>query len=253
MTKPCELSALEARRLIGQKKLSPVELMDSCLDQIEATNKTFNSVCAMDEKAAKKQAKAAEKAVMSGDALGILHGLPVGIKDLHAVQGLRSTVGISDLQRQHPQGRRQYGCQCARRWGIGVCDDQRCREFGAGANTRNRVYGPTGNAFQSHSDGCGFFGWRGGGAGAQSNAAGDWIRLRRLIAYAGRVCRRRRLSPSVGLVPSPDKVAGLIPWGVTGPMGRTVDDAYLLFRAQLDCDERDPFSSTIPMTSGCVE
>jgi len=50
--------------------------------------------------------------------------------------------------------------------------------------------------------------------------------------------------PSPGIVPSVDRAASLIPFGVTGPMGRTVEDAHLLLRAQLGEDKRDPFSSS---------
>lgn len=79
MTQPCDLTAVAARRLIGSKKLSPVELMDSCLKRISATNKVANAIVAMDEGLARKQATAAEAQVMRGDALGLLHGLPTAI------------------------------------------------------------------------------------------------------------------------------------------------------------------------------
>ncbi len=62
--------------------------------------------------------------------------------------------------------------------------------------------------------------------------------LRTPAAFCGIVGFR----PSVGVVPSPDRAAGLIPWGVNGPMGRTVTDAYLLLRAQVDAHNNDPFS-----------
>ena len=58
MTDACDLSAVEARRLIGRKQLSPVELLESCLARIEATNKAVNAIVAMDADAARKQAKA---------------------------------------------------------------------------------------------------------------------------------------------------------------------------------------------------
>ena len=93
MSNPCDLSAVEARRLIGAKKLSPVELLDSCLERIGAVNPALNAIVAMDETGAKAAAKAAEAAVMRGDELGLLHGLPLGIKDLQATGGLRTTWG----------------------------------------------------------------------------------------------------------------------------------------------------------------
>ena len=54
MTEPCDLPAIEARRMIGAKQLSPMELLDSCLKRIHATNGTYNAIVAMDEKAARK-------------------------------------------------------------------------------------------------------------------------------------------------------------------------------------------------------
>ena len=50
--------------------------------------------------------------------------------------------------------------------------------------------------------------------------------------------------PSPGMVPNVDRAASLVPFGVTGPMGRTVEDAHLLLHAQLGQDKRDPFSSS---------
>ena len=93
MSEPCDLSAVEARRLIGNKKLSPVELLESCLARIAATNPALNTIVAMDVNRARQEAKSAEAVVMRGDDLGLLHGLPVAIKDLQATAGLRTTWG----------------------------------------------------------------------------------------------------------------------------------------------------------------
>jgi amidase len=115
-------------------------------------------------------------------------------------------------------------------------------EFGAGANTRNRVYGATGNPFNPELT---IGGSSGGSAAALalgqmplatgSDYGGS---LRTPAAYGGVVGFR----PSVGTVPAPDRIAGLVPWGVLGPMGRSVADAYLLMRAQVDACVADPFS-----------
>jgi Asp-tRNA(Asn)/Glu-tRNA(Gln) amidotransferase A subunit family amidase len=80
MTEPCDLSAVAARRLIGQKALSPVELLESCLGRIAAVNGAVNAFVALDTARARKAAKAAEARLMKGEALGPLHGLPIGIK-----------------------------------------------------------------------------------------------------------------------------------------------------------------------------
>ena len=93
MTEPCDLTATEARRLIGRKKLSPVELMQSCINRIGKVNGKVNAVVAMDLERALAEAGMAEDAVMSGRALGALAGLPIGVKDLDNTEGLRTTQG----------------------------------------------------------------------------------------------------------------------------------------------------------------
>ena len=78
MSELCDIGAVELRRMIGAKEISPVELLASCLARIERVNPTLNAVTAMCVERAKDEAKAAERAVMSGDTLGALHGLPIG-------------------------------------------------------------------------------------------------------------------------------------------------------------------------------
>src|ERR1700728_2564558 len=90
---PCELTAVEARRLIGTKKLSSSELLASCIDRIEAVDHAVNAMVARDFERARVTAKAADAAVVRGDALPPLHGLPIGIKDLEPTEGLRTTFG----------------------------------------------------------------------------------------------------------------------------------------------------------------
>src|SRR4051794_703345 len=74
----CGLSAVEARRQIGTKELSPVELLDACIARIEQMNPAVNAVTATDFGGARQVAQAAEAAALAGDDLPLLHGLPVG-------------------------------------------------------------------------------------------------------------------------------------------------------------------------------
>src|SRR5262245_29561181 len=93
MAEPCDLSALEARRAIGARQLSPVELLESCLTRIAATNGAVNAMVALDADAARSRARALETAIGRGEEVGLLAGLPIGIKDLSATAGLRTTFG----------------------------------------------------------------------------------------------------------------------------------------------------------------
>src|ERR1700755_2446999 len=93
MTEPCDLTAVEARRLIGTKQLAPTELLGSCIARIEAVDHAVNAMVARDFDRARVAAKAADAAVARGDALPPLHGLPIGIKDLQETEGIRTTHG----------------------------------------------------------------------------------------------------------------------------------------------------------------
>src|SRR5262249_18297842 len=82
------LSAVEMRRRIGTKEISPVELVEASIARIEALNPAVNAIAAADFAHARKLAISAESAARKGEQLGPLHGLPTGIKDLHETAGL---------------------------------------------------------------------------------------------------------------------------------------------------------------------
>ena len=242
MSEPCDLFAVDARRLIGAKKLSPVELLESCLARIAATNPVLNAMVALDEARAMKTAHAAEAAVMAGDELGLLHGLPVAIKDLEPTAGLRTTWG-SPLFRDHvPEADAAHVADIRAAGGI-VIGKTNVPEWGAGGNTTNAVYGTTGNPFDPALT-CG-----GSSGGAAVALAVGQVPLATGSDYGGSLrtpsafCGVVGFRPSAGLVPGVDRAAALMPWGVLGPMGRSLADAHLLLLAELRTDRRDPFSS----------
>ncbi len=89
----CGASATYLSSAIRAKQVSPVEIVEAVLARIEAVNPKINAYLAIDGDRALETARAAEAAVMRGDALGLLHGLPVAIKDLEPSAGLRYTCG----------------------------------------------------------------------------------------------------------------------------------------------------------------
>lgn len=238
---PCDLSALEARFLIGAKQLSPVELLRSCLNRIEAVNGALNGVVAIDRERAEREAARAEADVQQGLPLGPLHGLPVGIKDLVDTAGLRTTYG-SPLFATHVPERDEAVVTTLRRAGAVVCMKTNTPEWGAGGNTFNPVYGVSGNPFEPDLT-CG--GSSGGSAIALatgmmplahgSDNAGS---LRIPASYCGVVGMR----PTAGLVPSDRRPIGLSHLSVQGPMARTVEDTALLLSAMATMNPEDPLS-----------
>ena len=146
MSDLCDKTAVELRRLIGRKDVSPVELLDSCIARIEATDSALNAVVTRSFDRAREEALNAEKAVLNGEELGLLHGLPVGIKDLEATDGIRTTLG-SQLYADHVPNKDQGSVANIRAEGGIIIGKTNTPEFGAGANTRNLVFGATGNPF----------------------------------------------------------------------------------------------------------
>jgi amidase len=244
MTEPCDLSAVEARRLIGTRRLSPVELLESCLARIEAVNPAVNAMVAMDTDRARTAAKAAEAAVMQGRPLGALHGLPVGIKDLEETEGLRTTWG-SPLFADHVPTKDEAMVANLRAAGAIVIGKTNTPEFGAGVNTRNTVYGATGNPFDTTKSAAGS---SGGSAVALacgmapicsgSDTGGS---LRNPAAFNGIVGYR----PSPGLVPAERRGLGWSNLPVLGPMARNAEDAALLLSAMASDDALDPLAYTL--------
>jgi amidase len=241
MTELCDLGAVELRRRIGAKEISPVELLASCLRRIEAVNPALNAVTAMCVDRAKSEAKAAEAAVMRGETLGLLHGLPIGIKDLNETAGLRTTWG-SPLYADYVPEKDERMVAAVRKAGAIVVGKTNVPEFGAGANTNNPVYGPTGNPFDPKRI-CG--GSSGGSAVALATSmlplctgsdTGGSLRIP--AAFCGIVGYR----PSVGLVASERRALGWTPITTQGPMGRNVADTMLLLQAQVSDDSRDPLA-----------
>jgi Asp-tRNA(Asn)/Glu-tRNA(Gln) amidotransferase A subunit family amidase len=244
MAELCDLSATQVRCLIGRKAISPVELLESCLDRIERVNPAVNAVVALDVNGSKAAAEAAELAVLRGDDLGPLHGLPVGIKDLEETAGLATTWG-SPLFRDHVPSQDAGIVARVRAAGGIVLGKTNTPEFGLGGNTRNAVYGATGNPFNAEKSCAGS---SGGSAVALatgmaplctgSDTAGS---LRNPAAFCGVVGFR----PSPGLVPSERRALGWTPVSVLGPMGRTTADVAMLLSAIASDDGRDPLAYTM--------
>jgi len=243
-TEPCELTAVEARRLIGQKRLAPSELLESCIARIGAVDHAVNAMPARDFDRARAAARNADAAVCGGRPLPPLHGLPIGIKDLQETAGLRSTFG-SVIYRDHIPDKDERLVAAVRAAGAIVLGKTNTPEFGAGANTRNRVYGATGNPFDPMKSAAGS---SGGSAVALatgmvplctgSDTGGS---LRNPAAFCGIVGFR----PTPGLVPSERRDQGWSDLPVLGPMARTVPDAMLLLSSIVGDDAADPLATTV--------
>ena len=244
MNELCDHTAIDLRRLIGSKEISPVEVVESFIDRIEAVDGVVNALVTRSYERARDEAKLAEQAVLDGDELGLLHGLPIGVKDLESTAGIRTTFGSLTFEDNVPE-KDQLSVANIRDEGGIILGKTNTPEFGAGANTKNRVFGATGNPFNPNLSCAGS---SGGSAVALacsmvalatgSDFGGS---LRTPAGFCGVVGHR----PSPGVVPSEGRPVALSPLSVLGPMGRTVADAALLLSAQTDSNIHDPFSIAI--------
>ena len=200
MTEPCDLSAVEARRLIVRRSLSPMELLQSCISRIEKTNGVVNAIVAIDVDTARKRAAAIEQALVRGEEIGMLSGLPIGVKDLQATAGLRTTSG-SLLFKNHVPDQDEQSVANVRNAGGVILAKTNTPEFGAGGNTTNRVYGPTSNPFDLAKT-CG-----GSSGGSAVALALGQVPLATGTDYGGSVRTPAAFCGVVGFRPSPGVVA----------------------------------------------
>ncbi len=242
------LSAVELARLVRTKKASPVEVVEAHLAAIERINPAVNAFCTVAAEKALAWAREAERAVKKRAKLRALHGVPVAIKDLTLTADIRTTFG-STLFRDHVPTEDAEVVRRLKAAGAIVLGKTNTPEFGAGANTVNKVFGATRNPWNTALSASGS---TGGGAAALAarmaplaegtDFAGS---LRTPAAFCGVV----GLRTTAGLVP---KHPAAMPWhdqSVAGPMARSAEDCALLLDAMTGLSGKSPLSAPAPWKS----
>ena len=244
------LSAVELRRLIGARKLSPVELMRHCLGRIERLNPLLVAFCDMRPEQALREARAAEEAVMRGDELGRLHGLPIGIKDMNDVAGLATTYG-SHFYKTNVAAEDEFIVARLKRQGAIVAGKTNIPELGFGATSSNPLWGTTCNPHDVRYTSAGSSG------GTAVALAAGLVPLAMGSDFAGSLRTPASFNGITGIRPSAGTVAnerrafGFSPFNVEGPMGREAKDARLLLAAMASQESFDPLSfATDPQWGG---
>ena len=87
------LSAHEQRRLIAEKAISSVEMVEASYRRITELEPQLNAFITLDEEGALSAARKADEQLAKGKNLGVLHGVPIAVKDLEVTKGLRTTLG----------------------------------------------------------------------------------------------------------------------------------------------------------------
>ncbi|HEV8679413.1 MAG TPA: amidase, partial [Stellaceae bacterium] len=137
-------SAAELAALVARRAVSPVEVVDLVLDRIERSQPALNAfitVCAEEARAA---ARAAEAAVLRGEALGTLHGVPFAVKDLVNTAGVRTTFGSVALADNVPTADSPAAARLKRAGAI-LVGKTTTPEFGHKCFTEAPLFGRTAN------------------------------------------------------------------------------------------------------------
>lgn len=239
------LSARETVSRLRRRDVSPVELTELALDRIATIDHSVNAVPTVCAERALARARAIASAAPPDDERGWLAGLPVVVKDLVDVAGVRTTYG-SRIFADHVPDRSAIEAQRLEERGAVILGKSNTPEFGAGANTFNEVFGATRNPWDTRLT-CG--GSSGGAAVALATGMA-WLAdgsdlggsLRTPAAFCGVV----GLRPSPGRVPHGPSETPFQTLSVTGPMAREVRDVALMLDAQAGFDARDPLSLDAP-------
>jgi len=241
-------TAVELASLIASKAVSPVEVLDAHLATIARVNPELNAIVTLVADAARASAKDAETAVMRGDALGALHGLPVAIKDITSTAGIRTTYG-SPLFKDNVPTEDAEVVRRLKASGAIVLGKTNTPEFAAGANTFNEVFGVTRNPWNPALSPAGSSG------GSAVAVATGMVPLAQgtdfgcSIRMPASFCGIVGIRPTPGLTPNWPMPLAWDPGQVNGPLARTAEDAALMLDAITGFSRASPISVAPPWAS----
>lgn len=242
------LSALEQLALLRRRDLTPLELADEHIAQIERLNPTLNALVDFDAERVREQARKPRP--------GPLSGLPVTIKSSIAVAGYRCEIG-STIQRGSIPETHAVLVQRLVDAGAILLGTTNCPEFLMAYETENLLYGSTRNPWNLDYTAGGSSGGEAAAIAAGLSAAGlgsDSGGSVREPAHFTGICA---LKPTAGRFPA----AGHLPpclgpfafMGAIGPMARTVGDVGLIFEAISGQDPADASSAPVPYRAVSLE
>lgn len=236
------LPALEIVQRFVDQSLTPNEYLAACLERISQFNPKVNALTAIDAERAVGEAIQSTTRWQNRMPEGPLEGLPVGVKDLQDTKGLLTTHGSPRMRTNRPQDDLPMVARL-RAAGAIILAKTNVPECGAGGNSRNPVWGATGNPFDANLI-------AGGSSGGSAAAlAADLLplctgsdtggSLRLPAALCGIVGYR----PSVDVVAHPTRPLGWSGISVLGPMARSMDDLVLMLRVCAGSHPDDPPTS----------
>lgn len=240
------LSIDEVARLIRTKAISPVELLEHVLARVERLNPKINAFITVLADEARRAARLAEREILRGRYRGLLHGLPISLKDNFWTRGVRTTAGSSILRDFVPDADSTVARRLARAGAI-LIGKTNLHEFAYGVTTENPHFGPARNPWAlEHIPG--------GSSGGSAAAIAAGLGFGSMGTDTGGSIRiPAALCGIVGLKPTYGRVScyGVVPLARSldhaGPLARTVADVAVLLRAVAGSDPLDSAAARKPV------
>jgi aspartyl-tRNA(Asn)/glutamyl-tRNA(Gln) amidotransferase subunit A len=250
MTNLTHLTIAEARKKLRAKEISALELTDAYLGAIDAANETFNAYVAVTHDKAREMAKASDARLAGGQG-GELEGIPLGIKDLFATEGVHTQAASHVLDGFKP---RYESTVTANLWADGavMLGKLNMDEFAMGSSNETSYYGPVKNPWRASGSNVDLVpgGSSGGSAAAVSaflcagaTATDTGGSIRQPAAFTGTV----GIKPTYGRCSRWGTVAFASSLDQAGPITRDVRDAAIMLKSMASVDLKDTTSVDLPV------
>ena len=231
----CRMSGVKQARLIKDRKISPVEVVDALLEQIEKVDPVLHAFCTLDAEQAKKTAKKAEEEIMRGESGKAILGVPFAVKDMICTKGVRTTFGSKAYENFYPE-EDDVAVARLKEAGAILIGKTNTPEFAYEGVSRNKLFPETVNPWNTDKT-------SGGSSGGSAVAAAAGMTALTLgndgggsVRIPTSFCGVYGIKPTFGRVPlypgcRDPRYPGCSSWETLeaiGPITRKVEDAALM-------------------------
>jgi len=239
-----QLTIEDLAPLVRRREVSPVEITQAALAQADRLQPILNSFITILGNQAMAQAKEQEAALARGEYRGPLQGIPIGIKDNIATEGIRTTLGSKVLADYVPD-EDAYVVRLCKEAGAIILGKENLEEFAAGATSNNPHYGAVHNPWALDHIPGGSSGGGGANVAAQVTFTSLGTDLGGSVRLPGTFCGVVGLKQTFGRVSQRGLLVTSFNGDHIGPMTRSVADSALVLQAIAAYDPLDP--STVPV------
>ncbi len=240
------LTIRELSLLLKRKEVSPVEVTKAVLDRIDGIEGKVHAYISILREESLKASKRAEKSISSGDYIGALHGVPIGVKDIFVMKGTRTTCGSKILENFAPP----YDATIVERLknaGAIVVGKNNMDEFAMGSSTENSYFGPTRNPWDLERVPGGSSGGSAAAVSASLCFASIGTDTGGSIRQPAAFCGITGIKPTYGRVSRFGMIAFASSLDQGGPLTKTVEDAALMLNVFAGGDNKDSTSVHVPV------